>query len=115
VRHFYTAAFAYPKVESITWWDLSDRFALRNAPAGLLKADLSAKPAYKVLERLINHLWRTDAAGRTGPDGRIGVRAFFGTYRITVRQGARKATAEVHLGREGASAFEIVLPPAGGK
>jgi GH35 family endo-1,4-beta-xylanase len=115
VRHFYTAALAHPKVASITWWDLSDRFAARNAPAGLVRADLSAKPAYKVLERLINHLWRTDAAGRTGPDGRIGVRAFFGTYRITVRQGARKATAEVRLGREGPGAFEIVLAPAAGK
>jgi GH35 family endo-1,4-beta-xylanase len=112
VRHFYTAVFAHPKVASITWWDLSDRFAYRGAPAGLVRADLSAKPAYRVLDRLINHLWRTDAAGRTGPDGRIGVRAFFGTYRITVRQAARKATAEVHLGHEGASAFEIVLPPA---
>jgi len=115
VRHFYTAVFAHPKVASITWWDLSDRFAYRGAPAGLVRADLSAKPAYRVLDRLINHLWRTDAAGRTGPDGRIGVRAFFGTYRITVRQAARKAMAEVRLGREGPSAFEIVLAPAAGK
>jgi GH35 family endo-1,4-beta-xylanase len=115
VRHFYTAALAHPKVASITWWDLSDRFALRNAPAGLVRADLSVKPAYRVLDRLINHLWRTDAAGHTGADGRIGVRAFFGTYKITVRQGARKATAEVHLSREGASAFEVVLMPAASK
>ena len=112
VRHFYTAAFAHPKVASITWWDLSDRFALRSAPAGLLRADLSMKPAYRVLERLIHHLWRTDAAGHTGGDGQIGVRAFFGTYKITVRQGARKATAEVRLEREGQSTFEVILPPA---
>jgi len=52
-------------VASITWWDLSDRFAWQNAPAGLVRADLSPKPAYRVLDRLINHLWRTDAAGRT--------------------------------------------------
>jgi endo-1,4-beta-xylanase len=115
VRHFYTAVFAHPKVASITWWDLSDRFALGSAPGGLVRADLSVKPAYKVLERLINHLWRTDAAGHTGDDGRIGVRAFLGAYRITVRQGARKTTADVHLGREGPDTFEIVLPPAAGK
>ena len=94
VRHFYTAALAHPKVAGITWWDLSDRFAARNAPAGLVRADLTVKPAYKTLDRLINHLWRTDAAGHTGADGRIGVRAFFGTYKITVREGARKTTAE---------------------
>ncbi|KPK46560.1 MAG: hypothetical protein AMK72_09620, partial [Planctomycetes bacterium SM23_25] len=79
VRHFYTAAFAHPKVASITWWDLSDRFAWQNAPAGLVRADLSPKPAYRVLDRLINHLWRTDAAGRTDARGKVKARAFLGT------------------------------------
>jgi len=111
VRHFYTAAFAHPKVASITWWDLSDRFAWQNAPAGLLRADLSPKPAYKVLDRLINHLWRTDAAGRTDARGRVTVRAFFGTHRITAQSDGRRAVREVHLGRDGPDQVEIVLPP----
>jgi len=115
VRHFYTAAFAHPKVAGITWWDLSDRFAWKNAPAGLVRADLSPKPAYKVLDRLLNHLWRTDAAGRTGEDGTIGTRAFFGSYRITAHQGKRKAAVDVHLARDGPAEFEVVLPPAAGK
>ena len=115
VRHFYTAAFAHPQVASITWWDLSDRFAWKNAPAGLVRADLSPKPAYRTLDRLINRLWRTDAAGRTGTDGWIAVRGFFGTYRIAVHQGRRKATAEVRLARDGPGEFEVVLPPAPGK
>ena len=112
VRHFYTAAFAHPKVASITWWDLSDQFAWKNAPAGLLRADLSPKPAYEALDRLINHLWRTDAAGRTGDDGKVTVRAFFGRYRITVRRGGRTATADVRLARDGPAEVEVVLPPA---
>ena len=112
VRHFYTAAFAHPTVASITWWDLSDQFAWRNAPAGLVRADLSPKPAYKVLDRMLNHLWRTDAAGRSGDDGKVAVRAFFGQYKITAHQGRRKATVEFHLGREGPAEVEIVLAPA---
>jgi GH35 family endo-1,4-beta-xylanase len=113
VRHFYTAAFAHPKVASITWWDLSDQFAWRNAPAGLVRADLSPKPAYQVLDRLLNHLWRTDAAGRTGDDGRIAVRAFLGRYKITAQHGRRKALVEFRLGGEGPAEVEIVLPPPG--
>ena len=112
VRHFYTAAFAHPKVASITWWDLSDRFAWQNAPAGLLRADLSPKPAYKVLDRLINHLWRTDAAGRTDSRGKVKVWAFFGTHRITAQYDGRKAVLDVHLGPDGPEQVEIVLPPA---
>jgi endo-1,4-beta-xylanase len=111
VRHFYTAAFAHPKVAGITWWDLSDRFAAGAAPVGLLRADLSAKPAYEVLDQLINHLWRTDAAGRSADDGRVAVRAFFGQYRITARAGQRRATITVHLGRDGPGQFTVTLPP----
>ena len=118
VRQFYTAAFAHPAVVSITWWDLSDQFAWKNTPAGLLRADLSPKPAYEILDRLINHLWRTEAKRRTGDDGKVSVRGFLGTYRITARLGdlpdaaGRTATAEVHLGREGPNEFEITLPEA---
>ena len=111
VRHFYTAAFAHPKVASITWWDLSDQFAWRNAPAGLVRADLSPKPAYTVLDRLLNHLWRTDAAGRSGDDGKVTVRAFLGQYKITAQHGRRKATVEFRLGRDGPAEVEIVLAP----
>jgi GH35 family endo-1,4-beta-xylanase len=110
VRRFYTAAFAHPKVASITWWDLSDRFAWKNAPAGLVRADLSPKPAYRALDRLLNHLWRTDAAGRTGDDGRIAVRAFFGTYRIAARAGDRKKTVPLDLPPDGDREIEVVLP-----
>ncbi len=110
VERFYTAAFAHPRVASLTWWDLSDRFAWRNAPAGLLRADLSPKPAYKALERLLRQLWRTDAAGRSGEDGRLTVRAFHGRYRITAKEGRRKATVRLELGPRGPRTVEVVLP-----
>jgi hypothetical protein len=110
VRRFYTAAFAHPKVASVSWWDLSDRFAWRNAPAGLTRADLSPKPAYHVLDRLINHLWRTDAAGRSDEQGRVTVRAFLGEYRITAKADRRKRTVTVNLAAKGPGAVEVVLP-----
>ena len=112
VRHLYTAAFAHPSVASITWWDLSDRFAWRGAPGGLLRADLSPKPAYEALDRLINHLWRTTAAGRTDEEGKVAVRAFLGEYRLTARLGRRQATVQVHLARDGRNDFTVILPSA---
>jgi len=111
VRHFYTAAFADRRVAGITWWDLSDRFAWQSAPAGLLRSDLSPKPAYGVLEDLLHRRWRTDAAGRTDSAGRIRARVFLGTHRLTARADGREATRQVHLGRAGPEAVEIHLPP----
>lgn len=110
VRRFYTAAFAHPRVASITWWDLSDRFAWKNAPGGLLREDLSPKAAYRALERLLTQLWRTDAAGRTDADGRVTVRAFFGQYRIRARAGRRRQTVNAHVGRREPGEVEVVLP-----
>jgi len=111
VRHFYTAAFATRQVAGITWWDLSDRFAWRNSPAGLLRADLSPKPAYHALADLVHRRWWTDAAGQTNAAGRTHARVFYGTYRITARAGGREATLEVALARGEAAPVEIVLPP----
>jgi GH35 family endo-1,4-beta-xylanase len=113
VRRFYTVAFAHPQVASISWWDLSDAFAWQNAPAGLLRADLSPKPAYEALDRLINHLWKTDAAGRADAEGRIAVRAFFGRYRITARADGRSRTVDFHLTRDGPAELDVVLPTTG--
>ncbi len=110
VRRFYTAAFAHPKVASLSWWDLSDRFAWKNAPGGLVREDLSPKLAYKVLDRLLGELWHTDAAGRSGEDGRVTVRAFHGQYRITAREGRRRKTVRVDLGRRGRREVEVFLP-----
>jgi endo-1,4-beta-xylanase len=78
----YKTLLAHPSVESITWWDLSDGGWL-GAPAGLLRADHSPKPAYDALKGLVKGEWwlgptkmRTDAAGKLRFTG------FLGDYRI---------------------------------
>ena len=50
VREFYTIALSKPFIESVTWLDLADRDAGLIPSGGLLQADLSPKPAFKVLK-----------------------------------------------------------------
>lgn len=83
VRRFYSVLFSEPDVRAINWWDLSDRGAWLGAPAGLLRADMTPKPAYTELLALIRHTWWTDAQGKTDSRGRYGVHAFYGDYTIT--------------------------------
>ena len=85
VERFYTVLFSHPAVEAITWWDFSDLRAWQGAPAGLVRADMSPKPAYEVLLRLIKGKWWTDKEILTGDSGQAHFRGFFGDYRVTVR------------------------------
>ena len=50
----YTLLFSHPAVEAITWWDFSDRQAWQHAPAGLLRSDMTPKPAYDELKKLLD-------------------------------------------------------------
>ncbi|HEY3281701.1 MAG TPA: endo-1,4-beta-xylanase, partial [Armatimonadota bacterium] len=63
VESFYRLLFSHPSVQAITWWDLADRDAWQNAPAGLLRKDLSPKPAYDRLMKLVRGEWWTRASG----------------------------------------------------
>ena len=56
LAEFYQTLYDHPQVASIVWWDLCDG-AWLNAPSGLLRRDLSPKPAYQALDRLVNETW----------------------------------------------------------
>jgi GH35 family endo-1,4-beta-xylanase len=82
VARFYTMLFSHPAVEAITWWDFSDYQAWQQAPAGLVRKDMSPKPAYDELKKLIKGRWWTTAEVATGDDGAVTTRGFLGDYRI---------------------------------
>jgi GH35 family endo-1,4-beta-xylanase len=96
LTRIYTLLFSHPAVEAVTYWDLSDKGAWYGVPAGLLRADMSPKPAYEALRNLIRKEWATNCQVSAGADGRAGLRAFRGDYRFTVRlpNGTEKAFTE---------------------
>jgi GH35 family endo-1,4-beta-xylanase len=99
-RH-YTLLFGHPAVRAVSWWDLSDRGAWQSAPAGLLRSDMSPKPAYERLRELIRNRWWTNTQGRTDADGRFTCRAFHGRHRVTARwPDGRESSRDVDCARE---------------
>ncbi len=96
VRDFYTVLFSHPAVEAITWWDLVDGHWL-GAPAGLLRRDMSAKPAYAELRKMIKGEWWTDETVETGEDGRVTVRGFRGEYEVAA-PGAKPVMVRIEKG-----------------
>jgi len=100
VRH-YRSLVEHPAVQSINYWGITDDGAWLGAPVGLLRKDGSRKPSYDALESLIKgEWWLPPTEMRTGPDGTVVVRGFFGDYTVSgspfaVRPGVAAAT--VHL------------------
>jgi GH35 family endo-1,4-beta-xylanase len=99
VERFYTLVFAHPATEALTWWDFSDRNAWRGAPAGLLRADMSPKPAYDRLLGLVKGRWWTRARATADSAGTARVRAFLGEHLVTVEHDGQTVTARLMVDR----------------
>ena len=69
----------------ITWWNLVDGCGAPGEPSvsGLFTRDMQPKPAYFVLEDLINNQWKTRATTKVGSDGKIRFRGFTGNYDLS--------------------------------
>ena len=80
----YTMLYSHPAVEAITWWDFSDYQAWQGAPAGLVRADMSPKPLYENLLRLIWGEWATAAEFILGDVPRVKVRCAAGEHRVEI-------------------------------
>lgn len=91
IEILYSTWFATEQMKSIVWWNLVDGYAAY-APlgseegenyycGGLLHFDMTEKPAYKTLDRLINKEWKTVLDAPVGGN-EFSFRGFYGEYEI---------------------------------
>lgn len=109
VADFYTVLFSHPAVEAITWWDFSDQDAWQRAPAGLVRSDMSPKPAYERLHDLIKGKWWTKTEARTASGATVPFRGFLGHYEVEARQGDRRFAGQFVLDKDSAAAIDVQL------
>ncbi len=109
VAEFYRVLFSHPAVEAITWWDFSDQQAWQGAPAGLVRADMTPKPAYNELQRLIKGKWWTQTRTTVADGGKARFRGFFGQYEVTARVGGRELTGTFRFDKTAKEIIEVRL------
>jgi endo-1,4-beta-xylanase len=93
VEKMYTLLFSHPGLTGIAWWNFVDGDWDR-IPGGLLRSDITPKPAYDRLLDLIKKKWWTTASLTTDFSGRIKFRGFKGRYRITLQTPTGTSTIE---------------------
>ncbi|HNR32715.1 MAG TPA: endo-1,4-beta-xylanase [Candidatus Hydrogenedentes bacterium] len=108
---FYRVNFAHPAVQAISWWDFCD-YGAWVPGGGMLREDLSPKPVYDALRRLIHEEWRTNVQGQTYASGSYYFKGFHGRYRITVEYDGNVYETEFHLTKGGPATldFGVVNP-----
>ncbi len=110
VANFYTMLFAHPAARALTWWDFADLGAWRGAAAGLLRKDLSPKPAYEKLKALVRGEWWTRSNGVADATGQFRTSAFYGNYKLSIQTPDGKAfTRNLVWSRDSKREFEIAV------
>ena len=112
VGNLYRLWFSTPNMAGITWWNLGDGTAYgkeNEAKGGLLDEEMNPKSAYKVLDGLINHEWKTNKVLQADGKGKIQFRGFYGKYKIEVKYQGKTFEKEVNLKKSGNNHFTIQL------
>jgi GH35 family endo-1,4-beta-xylanase len=93
----YTLLFARREIEGITWWCPVDGRLAYIPGGGLLREDLTPKPAYQALRQWVAR-HTTSGTKQTDDQGRAVIRGYAGDYELTVGSGAmgRRLTHAIH-------------------
>jgi hypothetical protein len=115
VEKFYGLLFSHPVVESILWWSFSDYHPYVSdygeASPGLLRYDLTPKPAYDRLLYLFHEKWRTQLELSTDSQGEARFRGFYGDYSVIVTSNDVTQEFSIRLSRTSPHDFLLELEP----
>lgn len=120
LEKLYSIWFSHPNVEQIIYWNLPDGYAAF-APqgdmtvgenyyyGGLLRFDLTPKPAFLKLKELIQKQWHTEESLATDACGETEINGFYGDYEVSVEALGKTVTKKISLLKKGQKNISIVL------
>jgi GH35 family endo-1,4-beta-xylanase len=127
LENLYSIWFSHPAVEQIIYWNLVDGYAhvQEDDPAkiratqgdmsrgenyyhgGLLRFDLSPKPAYERLKKLTQEVWHTECELVTDEHGEVNFRGFFGDYNVEIMANGLRTDEEIKLSKSADTDFVL--------
>lgn len=120
LEKLYSIWFSHPNMEQIIYWNLVDGYAAF-APqgdmtvgenyyfGGLIRFDMTPKPAYYTIKNLIENKWHTEENAITNERGKVKFRGFYGKYDVEIEVDGKIITKEIELLKNGENEFEIIV------
>ncbi|MGE9289780.1 MAG: endo-1,4-beta-xylanase [Puniceicoccales bacterium] len=116
----YRLWFSHHALNGIVWWNLVDSTAayapLGNESvgenkyrAGLVNYDMTPKPAYKTLKRLIHEEWQTHPKLEYTQGAPNQFRGFYGDYEVTVKTNQGTSTHNITLSNQALNQFKLTV------
>lgn len=129
IEKLYSIWFSHPYMEQIVYWNLVDGYAHLWDPdpekikasqgdmtlgenyyyGGLLRFDLSPKPAYFTIKNLIEKKWHTEAETVTNHLGKADFRGFYGKYDVEIEANGKRMIKEISISKNHENDFEYVI------
>ncbi len=129
IEKLYSIWFSHPNVEQIAYWNLVDGYAHLWDPdpekikasqgnmalgenyyyGGLLRFDLSPKPAYLKIKELTQKRWHTETELVADECGKVNFRGFYGDYDVEITLNGKTVTKEITLSKKSNSVFVIEI------
>ena len=129
IEKLYSIWFSHPAVEQIIYWNLVDGYAHVWDPdpekirasqgnmslgenyyhGGLLRFDMTPKPAYYKIKELLQERWHTEAELVTDDDGRAEFRGFYGDYSVVISSGEQVTNTKISISKASENSIGIVL------
>lgn len=118
LRRYYSLWFSHEAVEGIVYWNLVDGYAAW-APqgdmtcgenifyGGLLRFDMTEKPAFQVVKELFQKEWHTEETFVTNEQGCGQFKGFYGTYKLVIEANGTKSEHFVEFKKEGDAEIKI--------
>lgn len=95
VKRLYKLWFSQKNIEAAIWWNLVYGTAYGDENkffAGLIRNDMTPKPAFNELDNLINNEWRTELVADSDKGNVIFFNGFYGNYELDIEVNGNKTT-----------------------
>ena len=129
IENLYPIWFSHPAMEQIIYWNLVDGYAYVSSSdpikiresqgnmslgenyyrGGLFRFDLTPKPAYNVIKRLITEVWHTEEQDVTNECGGVSFRGFYGDYEVEIETDNRIERKTVKLSKNCENNFTLAI------